>query len=329
MGQHSPIPPDDCASCQRVFARLKEHYEAGGGRLLAAVLGREVGLKERALRVHLAYLAVHCRIEADRRTPVPGATVAPAAPALPEGAWPTPLDWAVTVECPDRTCRRLFLLLAREANVAWEGQVSLETAAEALGVSVRTAQTHRAHLVSAGLLRVWPVADVLPSGLPQRRPDGYQLLSQERSVPSVPSGASWDEDRAIEVLDRIPWWPGAAPGETSKAVRRIIRHFRNGWTVDALVKRLAFEPRQAVISRISLLRKMLPPLDQPYVVPALDQVGGGSSGAAGRAWSTCGECGRPFAHDARARDGQLCRDCSPRTALAGVPIVRGTGDPAF
>ena len=208
-GQHSSIPPDDCASCRRIFARLQEHQAAGGGRLLAADLGRDVGLGERALRVHLAYLELHLRVEADRRTPVKGAMVAPAAPELPEGSWPTPLDWALTVECRDRVCRQMLRLLARKATAAWDGQMGLQQIADELGCSVRTAQTHRAHLVAAELLRVIPDGDQWPSGHPRRRPDRYVLLSQQRG-PSLIRSATWNEDQALDVLDREPPDPAAA-----------------------------------------------------------------------------------------------------------------------
>lgn len=326
MGQHTPIPPDDCTSCRLIFSALAEHAEAGGGRLLAVDLGTRVGLRDRALRVHLAYLHQHRRIQADRRTPVAGATVQPAAPPLPANSWPLPLDWAVTVECPDRMCRRMLLLHAREADAAWGGQMGLQETAEALGCSWRTAQTHRRHLVDAGLLRVTADTAIYPSGHPIRRPDRYQLLSGRQ----VPVGASYDEDTAILILDEVPWWPGAAPGETHKAVRRLLRHARNGWPAEKLVERLKFEPRSPVISRISLLREMLPKLDQPYVPPAAEAVGAAIRTSSGRLWLVCPQCDRPYSQQAQAhvREGQLCRDCAPYGA-AWVPIVHGNGEPAF
>ncbi|MGW9081576.1 hypothetical protein, partial [Streptomyces kronopolitis] len=69
--------PDDCASCRRIFGELVEHEltTAPGTSLPAAVLAERVGLVPRVLRRHLTELVTAGRIDVDRRTPLPGASV--------------------------------------------------------------------------------------------------------------------------------------------------------------------------------------------------------------------------------------------------------------
>lgn len=322
MGQHSPVPPDDCRSCAPVFAWLKEHEEAGGGRVRVAEIGTAVGLGVRATRVHLAHLEQHRRLRPDRRTPVPGATVQPTAPPLPEGSWPDPIDWAVTVVCPDRTCRRALLIYAREADRTGTGQMSIQALAEKLNVTWRTAQTHRAHLVAADLLRLQPDGDRLPSGHPLRRADVYVLASSQAAPHS---GQSWEEDSALDILRQVPWWPGAAPGETEKAVGRLLQHLRRGWPPEELVRRLTRISPEHVISRIGLLRKLCPGLGEAYVVPAMQAL----ADVEPVEMVECPECERPYPRAQRVYEGQVCRDCRPTNLMSGVPLIRGSGTPRF
>src|SRR5690606_5542261 len=101
-----------------------------------------VGLKKRATQDHLAHLFAHGRIDADRRTPLVSGIGQPMLPGAQQ--------WAANVVAPDPTCAKCLIALA---GWGWEGQVSMEELARYAGVSLRTVERHRPHLVNADLVR--------------------------------------------------------------------------------------------------------------------------------------------------------------------------------
>lgn len=316
MSQHTPVPPDDCASCVELFSQLTAHAAAGGGRLTAAKLSDRTNLGERALRVHLAHLETHSRIESDRRTPVPGATVG-AATDTPTQQIVTPLDWVMTVSCRDKTCRRMLIVLATHADAAWSGQLGCEQLAQALGCSLRTAKTHRAHLIEDGWVRTLRAQTHRPSGYVGREYDRYVL----QSGLLAPQGETWSEDVALDALARVGWWRGASGKETQQAKWAILARLRAGWPAHVLVQRLDIVPaRGSVSTRIGLLRSLLPDRDERYGVPALEAATGVPAGPV-----VCASCGTQFARTAQARPGQICRTCREEASGAGPD----PGPPAF
>ncbi|MFJ2015584.1 hypothetical protein ACIQJ8_35770 [Streptomyces globisporus] len=317
MSQHSPIPPDDCTSCRKVFAQLSEAKE----RLTAGQLSEAVSLAERTVRVHVTHLVTHKRVQDDRRTPVPGAIVGPVETADAD-VW-TALDWVLTATCPDRTCRRIMIVLAREADAAWGGQLSVQEIAERVGASVRTVSTHRAHLVAARLLRLTPDTTVRASGHRERRPDRYLILGQQTAA----TGQSWEEDAARDVLAQIGWWPGASQKESQRAVWRILRRMRNGWPPHEITARCAIEPGRAVVHRLRLLDTLLPAADAPYVIPAREVASGIPAGPV-----YCPRCGTKYPSTTPVDHGHVCRACRQREAEAAVtsaPALAGAYDSPF
>lgn len=301
MPQHTNIRPDDCTSCRNLFAALRANHEGEQTHLTTAALGERCGLKERTVRVHTAHLVAHSRLDLDRRTPLPGAAVQETSD--PSAGPGTPLEWVATIAAPDRTCARCLVVLAEHANAAWSGQLGNQQLADAAGVSLRTVERHRKHLIDAGLVRF--VADVSPvgdRGHMLRRADRYTLLSGILAAPADYTGTvSWADDRAAEVLAVARWWHGA-PQETTRARNAIRIRMENGWPAPALEERLAIDPGRAVVHPLRLLAKLLPGRDEPYGIPAAEH----HQAAAPLRLVTCaGTCERVM----RAVPGSMCRDC--------------------
>ncbi|MFD8155343.1 MULTISPECIES: hypothetical protein [Streptomyces] len=258
MAPHRDISPDDCPSCRKVYGALEEHQTADPETWLTTeALGRVVGLKKRATQDHLAHLFAHSRIDADRRTPLGGGIGQPLLPGAQE--------WAANVVAPDPTCAKCLVALA---GIGWEGQVHMEELAKLAGVSLRTIERHRPHLVRADLVQFRPVPVRVDGKNLGRRPDRFTLLSGF-TAPKL-EGAAWEEApaRAESVVDRVRWFVGVTDEERGLAVRSVTWCLRNGWPEEALLRALdASENRQAYRPN-GYLAKLLRKLPAEYVIPA-------------------------------------------------------------
>ncbi|WP_069874795.1 hypothetical protein [Streptomyces malaysiensis] len=266
MAPHRDLSPDDCRNCQRVFAALQEHQLADPEtHLTTEAIGRVVGLKKRATQDHLAHLFAHSRIDADRRTPLAGGIGQPVLPGAQQ--------WAASVVAPDPTCAKCLIALAGHG---WEGQVHMEELAKAAGVSLRTVERHRPHLVNADLVYFRPSTVRTPGSgyVTGRRPDRYTLMSG-LTTPRL-EGAAWAEapERAASVIRRVRWFVPPDDNTTAfeeqreLAIRSVTWCLRNGWPEEALLKALdASENRQAYRPG-GYLSKLLRKLPVEYVIPA-------------------------------------------------------------
>ncbi|MEU5430928.1 hypothetical protein AB0H73_35720 [Streptomyces olivoreticuli] len=333
MTQHTAISPDECRSCVRVFDVLSDHHHSQRGKLRNADLvarleerrqDGEPRLGDRATRVHVAHLQEHSRIGEDRRTPLPGMTVAPAQEIAPSDIW-TPLDYVLTVTCRDRTCRRMLVILARSADATWGGQMGLAQLADLMGCSLRTAGTHRRHLSEDGLVRLTEQITTHASGHITRSPDRYLLLSG--LITAGTAGESWEEDAARDVLAQITWWTGGTKAERQKAVWKILKRLRNGWSVADILTHVDIVPGRPVIHRLGLLESLLPGANEPRPVPAFEHV---TDRAIGPVLCAAG-CGRQFPHSSGVMPGKVCRVCrEERTEEASSFVFAGpSSDPAF
>ncbi|MFD4535640.1 hypothetical protein ACFWNL_18370 [Kitasatospora sp. NPDC058397] len=276
--------PDDCRSCRQVFAALEEHQKHAADPetpLTAEAIGQAASLGKRAVRVHLAHLWAHNRIDGDRRTPLRGSTASE--PVLP-GA----LEWAAAVVAPDPTCAKCLIALA---HIGWEGQVKTEDLARVAGISLRSVERHRPHLIRADLVAFRPVTVIDPvTGHVERKADRFTLLSQFTAAP-----LAGDEElaklpeRAARVVDQVHWFSGG-PDERAIAESSVRWFLRNGWPEHALLRALdATRDRQAFNpgGYLSKLLKRLPP---QYLLPARDvYTGKGSPRQA-----ECPVCKAPF-----------------------------------
>jgi hypothetical protein len=307
LSQHSKKIPDDCPKCRALFPLIKARFEAGGDRLTVTEIQSGVGIGERAQRLHLAALVEHRRIEPDRYTPVPGAQVGPV-----ELDVLSPWDWLATVQCPDRTCKRLLTLYVQHADRTMTGQLSVDEAAAALGTSVRTVVRHRAHLTDPAdghpLVRFEQARERLESGRYASPPSRYVLLSAPQELPA---GRSWHEDAAHDVLAQVRWWASADRAVRQRAVTAILACLRRGWTPAQLLARLDVEPRSAVTSPLGLLRALLPD-GEPYT-PAAPAVATEPV--------HCPGCGTKYPAHVKVPTGHVCRACRAERAELAAAIA--------
>lgn len=250
--------------------------------LTTDTLGRVVGLRKRATQNHLAHLFAKSRIDADRRTPLVSGIGQPLLPGAQE--------WAANIVSPDPTCARCLIALA---YFGWEGQVKMEELAKAAGVSLRTVERHRPHLVKADLVSFVPVPVHGSDGKNYgRRADRFRLLS---GFPAARlAGPAWAEapDRAEEILARVRWFAGVERDgdEWAAAVQSVTWCLRNGWPSNALLHALdASENRQAYNPR-GYLTKLLRKLPREYILPAQDV----ASGRTEPRMTECPVCQAPF-----------------------------------
>jgi hypothetical protein len=315
-GQHPATLPDDCRGCRALFAALlADHQEPPAIAPTVDVLGQRAGLGRRAAFVHLAHLVTHRRIREDRRTPVPGAAVGRGQQVPPDA---DALTWAACQEVPDAACARCLAQFARAAGLGWSGQLGERELAEALGVSERTARTHRGHLVRAALIRFTPSVLVVGDGHRVRQPDRFTLLSGVVAAPVLVPGGDWTDDLAATMLSRLWWFDTARKRDSERGRVAIARRLRAGWSEGALMERLERAPDGAVTNPYGRLAMLLPAPDQPHVVPASEAVGGVIR------LTDCRECGIPF----RPRftgalcGGEVCRNPEPNAGPVDLGAVR-------
>jgi hypothetical protein len=262
VAPHRDISPDDCPNCHKVYGALEEHRTADPEKWLTTeALGRIIGLKKRATQDHLAHLFAHSRIDADRRTPLGGGIGQPLLPGAQE--------WAANVVAPDPTCAKCLVALAA---IGWEGQVHMEELAKIAGVSLRTIERHRPHLVRADLVAFRPVAIRENGKNLGRRPDRFTLLSGF-TTPRL-EGAALEAVPALaeSIIDRVRWFVGVTAEERTLAAKSVAWCLRNGWPEEALLRALdATENRQAYRPN-GYLDKLLRKLPAQYVIPARQMV---------------------------------------------------------
>lgn len=261
MAPHRAISPDECNICIRVFGALEDRQLADPVTCLTTeALGKLIGLKKRATQYHLAHLYAHGRIDEDHRTPL---TSGIGQPLLP-GAH----AWARTVIAPDPTCAKCLIALA---GIGWEGQVSQEELAKIAGVSLRTIERHRPHLVAADLVTFRPVT-IRASGttglVTGRRADRFTLMSGLAAARLA--GAAWTEApaRAESLIDRVRWFVTKEPVERDNAVKSVTWFLRAGWPEEALLKALDATENREAYRPGGYLSKLLQKLPVEYIVPA-------------------------------------------------------------
>jgi len=311
-GQHRQGPPEDCTSCRKLFTVLSEHHQASPDlRLTVAELGTRCGLTREPAQRHLSYLVKHKRVKADGRTPVRGATVTQGG-EVPGDA--SPLQWAVTVATPDRSCGKFLRVLAGQG---WSGRIGPADITAAAGVSLRTWKGHRPHLVAARLVQFTPTTVLARDGRHRvRLADRFRLMSG--IVVPAPIGDSFAADAAGDqakaLVDSL-WWYCASPADMARGYRLVAARLLAGWPAEELLRLVAFEPDEYVSNPYGLLSSRLPDADDPYVVPAELAV----REAAGR--PRCRSCDVLFAGGRVSPDG-LCRECREELTLPLPPVVR-------
>ncbi|MFJ9214433.1 hypothetical protein [Streptomyces sp. NPDC102264] len=311
-GQHADTPPSDCPSCRALFAALVLIQTSVLPMPTTAGLEPLCGLKARAVQVHAGWLFRASLLDADRRTPLPGATLERGRHSGP--GVPTPSEWAARAATRDRTCARCLAAYARHG---WTGQIGVPDIAHELALSVRTVKTHRAHLVADGLLRSTPVP-LAPGRVPE--PDHYMLRAGVRTIVPVSTPAtaelSWVEGRAYALLEQLVWWDAnrVFPSQQTAARRALIGRFRDEWPDDALVAHLHRPGDHADTARApyDLLTYRLKRCAGPYI-PGAHRAAAQSSRAPMTMCPGCGLGWRPAPGFDRCRD---CRDRDAR-ALAG------------
>ncbi|MGW5852007.1 hypothetical protein ACWFQ8_29355 [Streptomyces sp. NPDC055254] len=259
MAPHRDINPDNCENCRRVFAALEDHRIADPETWLTTVeIGKVVGLKKRATQDHLGHLFAKGRIDADRRTPLVGGLGQPLLPGAQE--------WAAAIVAPDPTCAKCLVALAA---FGWEGQIHWDELAAAAGVSKRTAERHRAHLIAADLLAFRVVPNSGEDGKNYgRKPDRFTLMSG-LTAPKL-AGAAWDEAPAVaaRVIERVRWFVGYTEEARSNAVKSVTWCLRNGWPEEVLLRALDVSENRQAYNPGGYLSKLLRKLPTEYVIPA-------------------------------------------------------------
>ncbi|KPC72444.1 hypothetical protein ADL35_30905, partial [Streptomyces sp. NRRL WC-3753] len=186
--------------------------------------------------------------------------------------------------------------------------------AKALDCSIRTAGTHRRHLVADGHLRT--VADpVRPGAQTGGGHPGPDVLMSGIIPRPVNLARTWDQTRALEVMVQVPWWPSRAD-LNRRAVQIVGNRLAAGWPEAELVARLAITPETSVTNPLGLLQSLLPAKGEPYVLPAREA-------ATGQAWKApvCASCGVQYARHVPARPGDVCGACRANGAEGPAPAA--------
>lgn len=297
-----------------MFAVICEHHLASPDvRLTVAEIGTRCGLTRVPAQRHLSHLVKHKRVKADGRTPVAGATVTQGG-EVPDDA--TPLQWAVNVTAPDRTCGKFLRVLAGQG---WSGQLGPADIAAAAGASLRTWKGHRPHLVGARLVEFFPVTVLARDGRHRiRQADRFRLSSGV--VVAAPIGNSYAADAAGDqaktLVDSVRWYC-ASPADMTRGYRLVAARLMAGWPAEELLRRAVHpEPDAYVANPYGLLSTRLPGPDDQYVIPAEAAVRG-----AAIIRPRCRSCDVPFAGGRTSPDG-ICRECREELTLPLPPVVR-------
>ncbi|MGO4747042.1 hypothetical protein AB4212_00080 [Streptomyces sp. 2MCAF27] len=319
MAPHRDISPDDCSPCQRVFAALEDHQLADPEtHLTTEEIGRVVGLKKRATQDHLAHLFAHSRIDADRRTPL--------ADGIGQPLLPGAQVWAANVVAPDPTCAKCLIALA---GWGWEGQVRMDELAKAAGVSLRTVERHRPHLVNADLVvfRPAPVREANSGFVAGRLPDRYTLMSGLTAPKLEGAALAAAPARAAAIIERVRWFVPADDDmrafeeQRELAIRSVTWCLRNGWPEEALLRALDASENRSAYRPGGYLSKLLRKLPLEYVVPAREVVRGETP----ERRVDCPICDRPFKTRMPGRvlcGGAVCLNPDEAVIPPSAPIFK-------
>ncbi|MEU7153857.1 hypothetical protein AB0B15_38455 [Streptomyces sp. NPDC045456] len=275
MAPHRAISPDDCPTCRKIFAVLEDRQKASpDDPITTEEIGRLIGFKKRATQNHLAHLFQQGRIDADRRTPLPGVRSA-GQPALPGAVeWATRIVETNPVFAPDPTCAKCLVALAR---YGWSGQVNVAELAAEAGVSVRSVERHRPHLVEWDLVR-FRIATVPTEGsgvFRGRKPSYYTLMSGFYARPLTEEERVHVPARAAAIIDRVRWYVGVSPEERENAETAVGFVLRAGWPEAAILKALDASEDRNAFNPTGYLHKLLGKLrGQRYLIPAQEMVTG-------------------------------------------------------
>jgi hypothetical protein len=173
----------------------------------------------------------------------------------------------MSVVAPDPTCTKCLLALAR---LGWDGQISMEELAEAAGVSLRSVERHRPHLIRADLVAFRPVSRTDPvTGHITRSAGRYTLLSQFTAAPLADKEREAARATAAELVRRVHWFTGG-PEERAIAERSVWWFLANGWPAEALLRALDATRDRRAFNPAGYLAALLRKLPPQYVLPARD-----------------------------------------------------------
>ncbi|MFJ9427896.1 hypothetical protein [Streptomyces sp. NPDC101249] len=306
MAPHRAISPDNCPMCRRIFAALEDRQKADPeAPITTEDLGSLVGLKKRATQNHLAHLFQRGRIDADRRTPIPGI------PAVAQPQLPGAVEWARRVVesdpvfAPDPTCAKCLVALA---GFGWRGQIDPAELAAAAGVSVRSIERHRPHLVEWDYVR-FRIATVPTEGTGKfkgRKPSRFELMSGFYARPLTDEERAHVPARAAQIIDRVRWYVGVSPEERFNAETAVGFVLRAGWPEEAILKALDASEDRHAFNPNGYLHKLLGKLrGQRYLIPAQESV-------TGEGYRRLAEC-------------SVCRNVTWTTAPASHRVLCGGG----
>ncbi|MFE9341291.1 hypothetical protein [Streptomyces sp. NPDC007063] len=278
--------------------------------LTLAEMAAAVDRAPRTARFHLTIMVEAGRLDLDRRTPMPGATVGPRTRPLDEVQ--TPGQWAATVTLECRGCRRVLTAVAELAGPDWTARgMPQSDLSRYARMTPKTFSVHVGHLEELEVLRREADPIVGPGGrYLGRRPDAYVLLSGLKLVPEILTdpGADlydgdWATDAAGDLLASLRWFggPKLLPGDRRAAINRVARHLRDGIPERVLYRMLTRREirREDVREPYALLLALLPPPGARYIIPAADVVGRPS----------CPECG-VYYEDPDIPPGITCKACT-------------------
>ncbi|MGW2227492.1 hypothetical protein [Streptomyces formicae] len=297
------MSPDDCPTCRRLFAALEDRQKADPeAPITTAELGSLVGLKTRATQNHLAHLFQRGRIDADRRTPLPGIAGA-AQPQLPGAVeWARGVVESDPVFAPDPTCAKCLVALAQ---IGWRGPVDTAALAAAAGVSVRSIERHRPHLVEWDYVRfrIATVPGKAEGKFAGRRPSTFELMSGFYARPLTADELAHVPARAQAIIERVRWYVGVSPDERFNAETAVGFVLRAGWPEEAILKALDASEDRNAFNPTGYLHKLLGKLrGQRYLIPAQESV----TGEGYRRLAECSVCRNTTWTSAPASHRVLC-----------------------
>ncbi|MGV9315171.1 hypothetical protein ACWDR0_23755 [Streptomyces sp. NPDC003691] len=324
--QHRTISPDECRTCRRILGVLEDRHQASAGEPITTdEIGRLVGLKRRATQIHLAHLFQHSRIDADRRTPLSGITGA-SEPVLPGAVdWASRMTETSPVFAPDPTCARCLVALA---EVGWSGETDPAELAAAAGVSVRSVERHRPHLVEWDLARFKINTVSLGGGrFRGRKKTTFELMSGFYARPLTRDEWADVPARAAKVVDGVGWFVGVSPEERENAEIAVAFVLRAGWPAHAVLKALDATEDRSAFNPIGYLHKLLGKLrGQRYLIPARELVTGEAGGprrvtdcevCRNRMWTTI-----PVGGGAVLCGGAVCLEAGTEHDTRSAPVIR-------
>jgi hypothetical protein len=146
----------------------------------------------------------------------------------------------------------------------------MEDLAREAGVSLRSVERHRPHLIRADLVAFRPVSHTDPvTGRITREADRYTLLSQFTAAPLPESERDAAKVTAAAVVRQVHWFTGG-PEERRLAERSVWWFLCNGWPASALLRALDATKDRRAFNPGGYLDALLRKLPLHYVLPARD-----------------------------------------------------------